>query len=283
MKNTKHLKLGYYLAGLIEGDGNIWIPATERFSKNELRAPSIAITFHKNELPFFEHIKSVIGGGYIYQSKSDNSCSYRIVKSEILIKVINLINGKFRTPKIYCLHRVIDFVNLKHNLNIKKMPLDNSNLNSNPWLSGFVDADGCFYIGLLGKYSVSKNNRKYGEVRCRFHLTQRIIDKLTGKSCIPFMTDIANIFRCRLYITSRHNTIRIVISKTDKLKLVNSYFNEHPLMTSKYLNYRSYMEGINYLNRQLSDDEIIEIQTIKGNMNTKRTHFNWDHLKNFYK
>jgi hypothetical protein len=92
----------------------------------------LAITFHKKELPLFEHIKSVINGGYIYQSKSDNGCRYRIAKLETLIKIINLINGKFRTPKINSLHKVIDFINFRSNLNIRKLPLDNSSLDSNP-------------------------------------------------------------------------------------------------------------------------------------------------------
>lgn len=281
MKNTKHSELGYYLAGLIEGDGNIWIPKSERSSKNELWAPSIAITFHKKELPLFEHIKSVIGGGYIYQSKSDNGCRYRIVKLEILIKIIDLINGKFRTPKINSLHKVIDFINLRHNLNIEKLPLDNSNLDSNPWLSGFTDADGSFYIALHGKYRINPNNRKSGEVRCSFNITQRIIDKLTNKSCTPFMSEIANLFTCKLYKTDL-NIIRITVCNPNKLKLINSYFNKYPLMTSKYLNYLSYLEGFDYINRNLSDNEVSKIRAIKNSMNSKRIYFNWDHLNNFY-
>lgn len=47
------------------------------------------------------------------------------------IKVIDLINGKFRTPKIKSLHRSIDRINLIYNLSIKKLPLDTSDLGSN--------------------------------------------------------------------------------------------------------------------------------------------------------
>ncbi len=279
--NINNSELGYYLAGLIEGDGNIWISKTQRSSKNELWAPSITITFHKRELPFFEYLKFVINGGYIYQSKFDNYCRFRIVKSEVLIKIINLINGKFRTPKIDALHKIIDFINLRHNLSIDKLSLDNSKIHSNPWLSGFVDADGNFYISLRGKYNINTNNKKCGETRCYFNITQRMIDKLTNKNCIPFMTEIANSFNCKLYGTN-YNAVVISTSNIDKLKLINLYFDKYPLFTSKYLNYLSYLKGLDYVNRYLSNNEINELWTIKNSMNKKRISFNWDHLNNFY-
>lgn len=68
-------------------------------------------------------------------------------------------------------------------------------------------------------------------VRSYFNI-QIIVDKLTDQSCITFMTEIANFFRCKLYVTN--NIIAITVSNIDKLKLINSYFNKYPLMTSKY-------------------------------------------------
>lgn len=75
---------------------------------------------------------SIIGAGGIYIEKSTNSCRYSIAKADNLIKLICLINGKFRTPKIMSLYKAIDHMNLKYNLNIEKLPLDSSNLDSNP-------------------------------------------------------------------------------------------------------------------------------------------------------
>lgn len=45
--------------------------------------------------------------------------------------MISLINGKFRTPKIKYLNRAIDHLNITHNANIDKLPLDTSDLDSN--------------------------------------------------------------------------------------------------------------------------------------------------------
>jgi len=65
-----------------------------------------------------------------------------------LIDIINLINGKFRTPKVKYLHRAIVHLNAAHNTNIEKLPLDISNMESSAWLAGFTHADGHFQISL---------------------------------------------------------------------------------------------------------------------------------------
>lgn len=126
--NNKNSQLGYYLAGLIEGDGHIWvqtiIPET---SPIRVYNPQIGVTFHRNEIPLF-NTKDIFGTGSIYKSKIHNACSYRVSDKKALIK---LINGKFRTPKIVYLHKAIDRINKKYNINIPKLKLDNSNLKSN--------------------------------------------------------------------------------------------------------------------------------------------------------
>jgi hypothetical protein len=132
-KKMNNIKLGYYLAGLIEGDGYISTnqPFQEGSSKKALKNPRIQITFDKKELPFFEHLQSKLEGGYIYKPTFSNTCRYNIAKLSILIEVINMINGKFRTPKIYCLHKAIDLLNEKYEMVIDKLPLDTSNLRLN--------------------------------------------------------------------------------------------------------------------------------------------------------
>lgn len=60
--------------------------------------------------------------------------------------------------------------------------------------------------------------------------------------------------------------------------MVKSYFDKYPLMSSKYLDYLCYLEGLNYLGKCLNQKEILEIQQLKNSMNLKRTDFNWDHF-----
>ena len=45
-------------------------------------------------------------------------------------------------------------------------------------------------------------------------------------------------------------------------------------MSNKDLDYLCFIEGLNYLGRHLTNQEILEIQAIKNSMNNKRTYFN---------
>jgi hypothetical protein len=132
VEKNKNTKLGYYLAGLIEGDGKISTHQPSPGSIERLINPRIRITFDKKELPFFERLKSTLGGGTIYEPKTSNTYSYSIAKLNLLVEVIHMINGKFRTPKIYCLHKAIDLLNKKYGMTIDKLPLDTSSIASNP-------------------------------------------------------------------------------------------------------------------------------------------------------
>jgi hypothetical protein len=66
-----------------------------------------------------------------YKSKLNNICQYTISEKNKVIEVINLINGKFRTPKISAFYRALDPMNSLYDLRIPKLPLDHSKLDSN--------------------------------------------------------------------------------------------------------------------------------------------------------
>jgi LAGLIDADG DNA endonuclease family protein len=57
--------LGYYLAGLIEGDGSIIVPKTIRNQKGKLLYPKVKITFVDKDAPLADKIKEVLGAGTI--------------------------------------------------------------------------------------------------------------------------------------------------------------------------------------------------------------------------
>jgi len=44
------------------------------------------------------------------------------------------------------IHRLIDWLNTNHSLNIAKLPLNTSPLDSDAWFAGFTEADGYFGI-----------------------------------------------------------------------------------------------------------------------------------------
>lgn len=104
-KDEKNL-LGYYLAGLIEGDGSIIL----RKGAREKISPKIVFTFHPNELPLYNKISQILQTGIIYTEKR-GICRYTISNADAVIKLVNLVNGKFRTPKITALNKAIDNLN----------------------------------------------------------------------------------------------------------------------------------------------------------------------------
>ena len=55
-------QLGYYLAGILEGDGTVIVPKYDNTNKN---VPSIYISFHINDLEFAKILISVLGYGTI--------------------------------------------------------------------------------------------------------------------------------------------------------------------------------------------------------------------------
>jgi hypothetical protein len=113
-----------YLAGLIEGDGSIIVP-TDNIKSYK---PYFEIVFHKDDFSLAEILQNILGGNF---KISDNYCILIIKKKSSVLKVINLINGFMRTPKIEALHRMINWYNLNNKINLKPLKLDHSPILSN--------------------------------------------------------------------------------------------------------------------------------------------------------
>jgi hypothetical protein len=98
--NIKNRDLdGSYLAGLIEGDGYISITKEDRVI--------LGITFNNKDIILANFILNKIGQGTIVKRKT-NSVELRFSARKSIEYLVTLINGKFRTPKIDQLNRLID-------------------------------------------------------------------------------------------------------------------------------------------------------------------------------
>ena len=136
-----NLPFSSYLAGLIEGDGTIVVPKTERSLKGVLNYSSVQIVFHLKDLPLALMIQKILGEGSLLRKKGVNAYILTINSYKGLILIVSLLNGNLRTPKINSLYKLIDWLNNSKNTNLLKKPLNNSPLISNAWLSGFLEAD----------------------------------------------------------------------------------------------------------------------------------------------
>lgn len=89
------------MAGLIESDGSIIVPNENIKSYR----PFFELVFHIDDLAQAEILQSILGGKLYL---SENYCRLIIKKKYEVLKIIYLINGKMRTPKIEALHRMIN-------------------------------------------------------------------------------------------------------------------------------------------------------------------------------
>lgn len=272
-------KFASYLAGLIEGDGSIITPLTERDNKGRMKYPSIQITFNAKDLPLALIIQKTLGCGSISKKKGSRAYTFTINNYQGLILVVKLINGLMRTPKINALYRLIDHLNAKGE-KIKKLPLDNSPINSNGWLSGFIDAEGHFSIRAseAGKYPA--------RVECKFELEQRQSD-ISGGNMFGILSKIAD-FLCSVVKETKVSTktpqFRVRTTSVNANYILINYLTDYPLFSSKYLDYLVWSDVVKIFHKgeQKSQQGRDRIKQIKSTINDNRTIFIWDHLNNFY-
>jgi len=273
-------KLSSYLAGLIEGDGSIFVPSKLRDSKNRLIYPSIQISFHSKDLPLVLILQKILRCGSISKKKGLNNYIYTITDLQGLISAVGLINGFMRTPKINRFHQLIDFLNLHHNLNLSKLPLNSQPLSNDSWLSGFIDADGHFSIRVT---QLGINPQK---VECKFELEQRQLD-ISGESMFNIMSIIGEFLLSQVKETKSSTSnpkFRVrTLNLNANITLIN-YFTNYPLFSSKYLDFLVWKEVVDLIKigDHKNENGRNKIRELKSTINDSRTIFLWDHLNQFY-
>jgi len=289
VKDKKYNKFNSYLAGLFEGDGHIWLPNLNMKKKHN---PRFCITFGLKNEPLANKILEIIEHGHIRYKPKENACVLIVSPVKGLKKIITLINGELRTPKIHQLHKLIDWINVNHSSNIKNKPINKGSICNNSWLAGFVDADGSFNI----RHTKIENNallplraceqRKKRQISCRLRIEQRMVDPITNESYFDILTKIAYFFNCNLLLRKQVATGNIyytlTASSSKSIKIIIDYFERYPLYSSKYLDYKDWYEAARLIldKKQYANESIVKIDFLKSNMNNSRVYFNWNHLKN---
>jgi hypothetical protein len=128
-KNNNNL--GYYLAGLLEGDGHISLPSLGVTTLNRVLNPRIVFTSHIDNLGMYAFIKSELGNIGRFQNSSDNVIRYIIGDIKGIMLLVNLMHSKLRTPKNIRFNDLIKFMNTKYSLDTPESLLDDSNLLNN--------------------------------------------------------------------------------------------------------------------------------------------------------
>lgn len=278
MNNLKLNDFGYYLAGLIEGDGYLNI--------NNRNILSIGITFNMKDQPLALKLIALLGQGYLGQGylgqgyghivkRKGQNIELRFTNKKSLLQIINLIKGKFRTPKIDQLNKAIEFMNKHYSISLAINPIDVSPIYKNSWLAGFIEANGNFYIRYSDK-----------QIICKFSLEQRMIYSKTLESYENILLSICSYFKVKLvqrYRQSINKSYYIIrIENQNSIKLLIDYLNKFNLYSSKYLDYLLWKQAfeIILLKNHYSKSGSLAVKKLKNRMNNSRTEFNWDHLNN---
>lgn len=238
-------EFGYYLAGLIEGYGSI--------SSNK-----IEIVFHIWDISLAYYLKKRIGFGNIYHIKNELAVKYVISNKEGIIKIINLINGKFYSN--YKINYMIKH-NYEDKYNFKLLPLLDPKLkplDKNHFLAGFSDADSCFDIKILKSLT-----HKLGK---NVVLNYRIKQKDTTIINILKETFQGNISYFKTEDISCYNST----SFKNIPKLI-TYFDKYSLLSTKFINYIKWRKTFKLIinKEHLTKNGLIKIESIKNSMNTK--------------
>ena len=238
--------LGYYLAGLLEGDGSISIPALGTTTMNRILNPRIVFTSHVNNIGMYAYLQSELGGIGRFQTSGNSTLRYIIGDKEGILLCINLMHGKLRTPKNKRFNDLIKSFNIKYSLDIAESLLDTSNFGDNSWFTGFTEADGHFGI----KYVESKpksgtRKRSVSEsVSLKFRLDQRAYDKPTSSNMLPFMENLASFLRCTVksYNSNKSHSevLSLSVTSIDNIELLVNYFSKYPLLGEKWANYNKW-------------------------------------------
>lgn len=275
VKNKKNFNS--YLAGFFEGDGHIWIQNSYMKKKHN---PRFCITFSLKNERLAKKLLDLIGSGFIRYKLKDNTCVLVISPVVGLKKIVYLINGELRTPKIYQLYKLIDWLNKNHNTNINKLPLKEGFLKNDSWLSGFIDSDGRFSV----QHTKVENNAKKRKISCRLRIEQRMLEPVVGDSYFEILTIIAKFLNCNLLTRKQKSTGKeyyiLTASSKISLEILLKYLERFPLFSSKYLDYKDWKEIVILIfeNKHYTKEGLTKTDFVRNSMNRKRTYFNWDHL-----
>ena len=268
---------GQYLAGLLEGDGTIIVPNLELVK----RRPVVRVCFHIKDEPLAALLKDRIGFGHLVYSKTGNYLLLEISDTEGLYRIVSLVNGFFRTPKLEAFERLIHWLQQRMGKQLFSKGMDFSPLTNTAWLSGFTDADGNFHVIIT-----PRKNKKLIRIQTQFRIEVRqAYHRVSsyGSTYWDVISDIARLLGTNVYARSRsvNETIYyayfFVASSRKSKTILREYFAKYPLYSSKF---NDYQDWCRIMDLDLSKKDCLdECYRLKNGINSKRTLFFWNHLQ----
>lgn len=224
-----------WIIGFSEGEGS-WFSR-----KNNSRG--FEIGQDKSDSQILYRIKGSLGYGKVYHNTQTNLSRYVMLTDQAEM-IYTYYNGHFRMQKT--LKRFTTWAeNLApKNLNIQQ-EIKVTALEDNAWLSGFIDAEGCFRIA-----------EDKGRGKVIFEISQKereILEK------------IAEFLKLKNNIYLDRGTYVLATSSQDARKRLKKYINKYPLKTKKRIAFNLWSKADNLAKRQELKGEKLEELRAKFN------------------
>lgn len=211
--NEKNYNFLNWFIGFAEGDGSFYITNNKSI---------FSIHLHLSELPLLYLIQTELNMGTVHISKKSYSALFMIKSKKEIEELIKIFNGNiFIKKKQIQFKKWVSNFNKKYNRNIEIKDFCFCPSLNDGWLSGIIDAEGCFYV------SVTKRK-----------ITQRfVLGQTDAKEEFVFLTELIGGY----HEEGKKENISRVIVNYSKAELLISYLNIYKLRSNKGKSFDNWM------------------------------------------
>lgn len=234
-----------WFIGFSEGDGAFLTGKNKR----------LVFVLTQKEIAILNHIHETLGIGRV---KTYGPFSrYRVDDKKSILLLISLFNGNLILNKRKVqVKKWLDVVNIKEKNNNVLPILTNS------WLSGFIDAEGCFNITLFKRKSMVLGY----QVKLRF-----MIDQKDSLNTMMFIKDQLNLFLTKRKLKKDIVTCidRIESNSFVKVPLIVNYLNKFRLKTKKQKSFDKWVMSYELVQKKahLTQEGLNEIRKLSKEIN----------------
>lgn len=207
----------------------------------------------QKESKILYHIKDILKFGQVVEF--DGFYRYIVSAQSDIFLLMNLFNGNLHLePRINQLVKWVDWWNAKFPKDLISIITTPIQLSFNSgWLSGFIDAEGCFNIYLPKTPLFS--------VMMRF-----IIDQKNGELLFK---ELKSILGYGSIFARKNDNIRYSVTNLTSLGLLIDYLTKYPLKTKKH---KAYLKWVNVYYKVLrkehkNPERFAEIKVLSGEIN----------------
>lgn len=252
-KHKKNIDISFleWFVGFSEGDGYF----CSRIQDNRVR---LSFEILQKDAKLMYKIRTTLGFGKVscFTRTNETYWKYSVEDKKGLQRIMLLFNGNFVLPKKYeqfaywvSIGKTISPLNFSLKLQRVQVSLKTG------WLSGFIEAEGCFYANFKAKQKFELENFSFDQ---KLTITQK---NTHGESVV--LQEITVLFESvvKLRIAKKPNYYRIEFCSLKAHTIIIAYLNEFPLLGKKNIVFHRWWRI--YLRRKEPRKKQITLKTIE--------------------